>query len=184
MIRFLFWILAGLIGAGLVHGVSVLMIPFVAPATAYDRLAAADADGRFVLLPDAGPRQEGLPFEDPTFIDAVCRYDLSDGPLKVFAPFPASYGSISFYTRFGQAFYSLTDRAATGDGVNLVVLDEAHVDVPENDAAAPEEKEALRIVSPTHVGFALLRLHVPSPSAREGLKELTKTARCSSAQPT
>jgi uncharacterized membrane protein len=182
VIRLLFWIIAGVIGAGLVHGVSVLMIPFVAPATAYDRLATIDADGKFALLPDPAPQGQVLPFEDPSFIEAACRYDLTDGPLRVFAPFADSYGSVTFYTRFGQAYYSLTDRAASQDGVNVIVLDPAHVDVPEEDPAAPNQGQALRIVSPTHLGFVVLRLHVPGPSARDVLKALAATARCATAQ--
>lgn len=178
MTRLVFWIVAGLLAAGLVHGVSLLLIPLVAPATAYDRLAVAQTDGRFALLPDTDPLQQPLPFEDTTFIEAVCRYDLAGGPVRVFAPFAVSYGSITFYTRFGQAFYSLTDKAAARNGVNVVVLDREQVDIAETVETTDEQREALRIVSPTRAGFALLRLHVPSPSTRSGLKELTQSARC------
>lgn len=180
MIRLLFWAVAGLIGAGIVHGVSLLAIPRVAPATAYDRLAAADADGRFVPLASGDPGRELLPFEDTSFVEAVCRYDLAAGPVRIFAPFPDSYGSVTFYNRFGQAYYSLTDRAASQRGVNVVVLDADHVEV--GDAAGDEgQASALRIVSPTPAGFVMLRLHVQSPAARGGLRDLAMRARCASA---
>jgi uncharacterized membrane protein len=184
MMRFAFWLLTGLIGAGLVHGISVLMIPFVAPANAYARLAPLGADGKFVVVPAGiAGAANALPFEDATFIDAVCRFDLLEGPVRVFVPFEPSYGSITFYTQFGQAFYSLTDRAAGQEGVNIVLLDQEHVDVAlPTEGTAAGQREALRIVSPTHSGFMMLRLHVPGPSHRTGLEQLVRNARCAPAE--
>jgi uncharacterized membrane protein len=184
MMRFVFWIVAGLIGAGLVHGASLLMIPWLAPATAFDRLADLQAENKFVLLPTEDRDRKLLPFEDPTFVEAVCLYDLAGGPLRVFAPFTTTFGSVTFYTRFGQAFYSLTDRAAAArDGVNVVVLDQDQIDSSLSEDATAQNSETIRIVSPTPTGFVLLRLHVPGPTERAGLEAIAKTSRCAAASP-
>ena len=61
-----------------------------------------------------------MPFMDPAFATAVCRYDLTNGPLKLSAPVSQAYTSVSFYTRYGAAYYAITDRAA---GRRVIELD-------------------------------------------------------------
>lgn len=173
MRNLILWALVGLIGAGLVHGASLLILPLIADETAYDRLADAGEDGRFHVLPGPGPGESLLPFEDPDFVIAACRYDLESGAVRVQAPLPASYGSVAFYTRFGQIFYSLTDRATPTGTVDVVAL--AQTDV---GAAGLAGSDALRIVSPTRFGFVLLRLFVPNRGMLPAIRALAQTARC------
>ncbi len=163
----------GLTLGGLTHIASLLGVPFVAPHGPYERLAGAGADGRFVVLSES----ERLPFQDPAFVVAACRYDLSDGGVTIRASLPSSYGAISVHDRRGQPFYALTDRAATEGSVEVTVLDRRDA-----AAAAVEEpaegRPALRIVSPTKTGFVLLRLFAPAPSARPALRARAEQASC------
>jgi hypothetical protein len=57
---------------------------------------------------------------DPAFASAVCRYDLSEGPLKLTVPVSPAYTSVSFYTRYDVAYYAINDRAA---GRRVIELD-------------------------------------------------------------
>jgi uncharacterized membrane protein len=169
----LLWVLVGLLGVGLVHGASLLILPLIADQTAYDRLADAGDDGSFHILPGPGPDESLLPFEDPEFVVAACRYDLENGALRVQAPLPPSYGGVAFYTRFGQIYYSLTDRAAPTGSVDVVAL--AQTDIGATGIAG---SDALRIVSPTRFGFVLLRLYVPNRGMLPAIRALAQTARC------
>jgi uncharacterized membrane protein len=178
MRHFALWIIAGLLGAGLVHGASILLIPSLAPKTAYQRLADRDADGRFAILPTVGS-DPVLPFLDPTFVNAACRFDLDRGPVRVLAPLPATFATLTFYGRSGQIFYSLTDRAAQRGSVSVVLLNDRQNDIPDGGAgAAAGEPQALRIVSPSREGFIVLRMHVPSRGASRDMQTLAQTARC------
>ena len=121
MIRLALWLLGGVLLGGIVHLATVLMLPESRDA---GRLFAACAG-------DAGQcgqrrcrrrrrRSALLPFMDPAFAMAVCRYDLADGPLKFSVPVSPAYTSVSFYTRYDVAYYAINDRAA---GRRVIELD-------------------------------------------------------------
>ena len=71
--------------AGVVHLVSILAMPELAPHDAYTRLSALAKPSEMTLLPRALPGHEIAPFEDPALAQAVCLYDLSNGPLHLHA---------------------------------------------------------------------------------------------------
>ena len=112
MIRWLFAILGGIVLGGIVHLVSVLALPRVATKDAYSRLTPVTNVNQVAQLPQAEPRNAVLPFQDPAFATAVCRYDLSFGSLKFSVPVSQAYTSVSFYTRNEVAYYAINDRSA------------------------------------------------------------------------
>src|SRR5437763_8787899 len=112
MIRLVFTIIAGLLLGGVVHLVSVLALPRIATEDAYSRLAPMTALNKVTSLPLADPSSAPLPFMDPAFAIAVCRYDLSAGSLKLTVPVSQAYTSVSFYTRNEVAYYAINDRSA------------------------------------------------------------------------
>ncbi|MFD1333803.1 hypothetical protein ACFQ4O_17500 [Methylopila musalis] len=186
MTRLAYALAVALALAGLIHVASLLAVPRFAERGPYERLAALPADGRFAALPDEGDGADVLPFRDPAFVEAVCRYDVSAGPATVTATLPPSYGAVAFHTREGLPFYALTDRAATGGRVEVTVLNAAQAEKAEEEAEeeeAVEPRPRIRIVSPTDAGFVLLRLFAPAPSARPGLVETALSARCGPAAP-
>lgn len=177
LMRLAYLLALSLTVAGLVHIGSLLGVPKLATQGPYERLAALKADGRFVTLPDAGDGADLLPFRDPGFVTAACRFDLKDGPVTVRAPLPTTYGAVAVHTRYGLPFYALTDKAATGGAVEVTIL--AADDVPAAEVDDPEEgKPALRIVSPTETGFVLVRLFATGDSARPALRDVAGQATC------
>jgi uncharacterized membrane protein len=86
MIRLLLWIIGGAVLGGIVHLATVLVLPRTATQDAYARLAAISPVNAFVPLPEPSAQSAPLPFMDPAFASAVCRYDLSAGSLKFSAP--------------------------------------------------------------------------------------------------
>ena len=120
MICWLLWLAAGLVLGGIVHLVMVLYLPRAATQDAYARLAPDTPVNTMVALPTPAAKDAKLPFMDPAFATAVCRYDLAKGPLKLTAPVSQAYTSVSFYARNGAAHYAITDRAA---GRQVIELD-------------------------------------------------------------
>jgi uncharacterized membrane protein len=152
------WALAGLALAGIVHIASVLLMPRLAPRDAYTRLSAFIAPGGVRPLPAAEPGQEILPFLDPAFAYAVCGYDLAKGPLRIRAAVvPGPFVSMSFRSRKGQLFYSLTDRAASRGKIDIVVLTPAQLTEAEAQDNEDEPIQELRLLAPELQGFVLLR---------------------------
>ena len=91
MIRLLFTIIAGVLLGGIVHLVAVLALPRIATQDAYSRLTPMTKLNAVTPLPATEPGNTPMPFMDPAFAVAVCRYDLSDGPIKLTVPVSQAY---------------------------------------------------------------------------------------------
>ena len=116
MIRLAFTIIAGVLLGGVVHLVSVLALPRIATQDAYSRLTPMTKLNAVTPLPLADPNNAPMPFMDPAFAIAICRYDLSGGPIKLTVPVSQAYTSVSFYTRNEVAYYAINDRSAGTQG--------------------------------------------------------------------
>ena len=162
MIRVLFTIIAGLLLGGIVHLVSVLALPRIATNDAYSRLAPTTRLNAVSPLPQAGPNNEPLPFMDPAFALAVCRYDLSGGSIKLTVPVSQAYTSVSFYTRNDVAYYAINDRSAGKKVIELDLMTEAqHADLPEDEDVTAADR--LIIDSPTATGLIVMKALAPEP---------------------
>ncbi len=182
------WGIATLLIAAIVHIVSVLLMPAVAPRDALARLTdyaqRAQARGEspasgFLPLPPIKAGADALPFEDPAFDEAVCAYDLSKGPLRVStATDGEDYLALSFHAGAGRIYHAITDRSAIKGKIDIVVGDAAQIEALEagdDEEAAPTQE--VRLTAPTKRGFVLVRSLAKRPSdhvrSRERLKSVT-----------
>ena len=162
MIRLLFTIIAGVLLGGVVHLVSVLALPRIATQDAYSRLIPITTLNSVIALPLADPNNELMPFMDPAFAVAICRYDLSAGPIKLAVPVSQAYTSVSFYTRNEVAYYAINDRSAGRKVIELDLMTEAqHADLPEDEDVTAADR--LIIDSPTATGLIVLKALAPEP---------------------
>jgi uncharacterized membrane protein len=162
MIRLLFTIIAGVLLGGVVHLVSVLALPRIATNDAYSRLAPMTRLNGVTPLPLADPNNAPMPFMDPAFALAICRYDLSGGSIKLTVPVSQAYTSVSFYTRNDVAYYAINDRSAGKKVIELDLMTEAqHNDLPEDEDITAADR--LIIDSPTATGLIVLKALAPEP---------------------
>ncbi len=162
MIRLAFTLLAGVLLGAIVHLVSVLALPRIATQDAYSRLAPITKLNAVTPLPQPDPASELLPFTDPAFAAAVCRYDLSGGPIKLTVPVSQAYTSVSFYTRNEVAYYAINDRSAGRKVIELDLMTEAqHADLPEEEDVTAADR--LIIDSPTSAGLIVMKALAPEP---------------------
>ncbi|MEZ5889443.1 MAG: DUF1254 domain-containing protein [Xanthobacteraceae bacterium] len=177
MIRWVLWLLAGLILGGVVHFATILLLPRTATRDAYARLEPITRVNAFTLLPAPRPEQAVIPFMDPAFATAVCRYDLSHGWIKLTAPVSQAYTSVTFYTRAGIAFYAINDRAAGRRTVELDLMTPAqHEALPtEEDVTAADR---LIVESPTPAGLIVVRALIPEPALQPMANAAVSAAQC------
>jgi uncharacterized membrane protein len=162
MIRLLFAIIGGVLLGGVVHLVSVLALPRIATQDAYSRLTPLTKLNAVTALPLANPNNAPMPFMDPAFAIAVCRYDLSGGPIKLAVPVSQAYTSVSFYTRSDVAYYAINDRSAGRRVIELDLMTEAqHAELPEDEDVTAADR--LIIDSPTATGLIVLKALAPEP---------------------
>jgi uncharacterized membrane protein len=128
-------------------------------------------------VPQPSPQSEVTPFMDPAFVTAVCRYDLSRGPLKLSAPVSVAYTSVSFYTRRGIAYYAINDRAAGRKVIELDLMTTAQrSNLPEDEEVTAADR--LIVESPTPTGLIVLRALAPEPGLLPMAKSALAQAKC------
>jgi uncharacterized membrane protein len=177
MIRWLLLFLGGALLGGIVHLATIIALPRTATQDAYSRLTpAAPVDA---VIPLAAPTPEGaaMPFMDPAFASAICRYDLSQGPLKLTVPLSLAYTSVSFYTRNDVAYYAINDRAAGRRVIELNLMTPAQrSQIPEDEEVTAADR--LIVESPTLTGLIAIRALAPEPGLMPMAQNSIAAARC------
>jgi len=177
MIRWLMLTLGGLLLGGIVHLATVLAMPRAATQDAYSRLVPVAPVNAIALLPAPTPEASIVPFMDPAFATAVCRYDLSTGAIKLNAPVSEAYTSVTFYTRNSVAYYAINDRAAGRRAIELDLMTAAqHAQVPEEEDVTAADR--LIIDSPTITGIIALRALAPEPGLMPMARRALAAAQC------
>jgi uncharacterized membrane protein len=177
VIRFLLWLLGGVLLGGVVHLATVLLLPRMATQDAYSRLAPLTPVNKVVPVPPPSPDKATMPFMDPAFAMAVCRYDLSQAPLKFTVPISQAYTSVSFYTRADIAYYAINDRAA---GRRVIELDlmtpDQHNDLPDNEEITAADR--LIVESPTNTGLIVIKALAAEPGLLASAQTTLTSAKC------
>ena len=177
MMRWLLLALGGALLGGIVHLATIIILPRTATQDAYSRLTRIAPVNTVTPLSAPTPDAAIMPFMDPAFAAAVCRYDLSQGPLKLSLPVSLAYTSVSFYTRTDVAYYAINDRAA---GKRVIELDlmtvEQHNQMPENEEITAADR--LIVESPTLTGLIAMRALAPEPGLMPMAQSSLAAAKC------
>ncbi|KPF65899.1 hypothetical protein IP69_16930 [Bosea sp. AAP35] len=171
--------LAGLVLAGIVHIVTVLLIPVLSTSDANHAYRALGAGGRADLVSTGDARALPQPREaDAASVTAVCSYDLTAGPMRVVARAGTLPLGLTLHRRGGGVIYAITDRAAIRGVVEFLVMTEEQRD---ERMARDDEGEAareLRVVSDTDQGLIVARVLVRHPSDRADAEALATGIAC------
>jgi uncharacterized membrane protein len=177
MIRLAFTILAGVVLGLVVHLVSVLALPRIATQDAYSRLTPMTKLNGVTQLPLADPQTSPMPFMDPAFALAICRYDLAGGPIKLTVPVSQAYTSVSFYTRNEIAYYAINDRSAGKKVIELDLMTEAqHNALPEDEEVTAADR--LIIDSPSTTGLIVMKALAAEPGLMPQAQATLAAASC------
>lgn len=107
----LYWVVLFLLTAAATHAGYVLFYPGQNFDARVARLVGDTTINRFLILtPDQALQL--VPTSAPNDLVAICRYDLSFGPLSISSHFPKGYFTFSIYTATGQQAYAVSDTQA------------------------------------------------------------------------
>jgi uncharacterized membrane protein len=177
MIRWLQWIAGGLVLGGIVHLATILVLPSTATRDAYARLAAVAPVNGFTVLPAPTAEASTVPFMDPAFATAVCRYDLAKGAIKLTVPVSQAYTSVTFYTRNDIAYYALNDRSAGRRAIELdLMTTRQREDLPDDEEVTAADR--LIVESPSVTGLIVARAFSPEPSFLPTATASLQSAQC------
>ncbi|MGF9692930.1 MULTISPECIES: DUF1254 domain-containing protein [unclassified Rhizobium] len=177
MLRLLLAIVAGIIGAALLHLVIILSLPSFSERDAFSRVSGEGAPFRFHPL-GARPDAAGLAKEDPFLEVAVCSFDLSDEPVRISAEGRVPFWSLATFDSASNETFSINDRTSAGGELDVIV-------------ATPVQATALRKEMPSTLmqsiivetqqvqGYAVLRAMAPQQSLRPSTTTFLAGADCS-----
>jgi uncharacterized membrane protein len=177
MKRTLLFALGGLLLGGIIHIAVVFMVPYYANRDAWAQMDTFGPDDEFHVLPLPEAGAEPLTSLDPRMLHAVCRFSLSNGPVRITATMPDEFWSIAIFDRRGRNVYSLNDRSAERTRLDLAIITPVQMAQLRQDP--PESLEtAIVIELPLGEGFALLRAFVPDETELSEATSALRTADC------
>lgn len=178
MKRLIYVVFAGLVLAGIIHILIILLIPSYAAKDAWTNLEKVGEPWTFNIVARPGEPSSFLPSVDPAFGVAACRYDLNEAPLKVEAEGLLQFWSVAIFDRQGRNIYSFNDRTAIERRLFLIVVDA--VQMAQMRKNPPENSEqAVLVQSELKQGFVLIRALQPDLSWAPELDKFLREAKCS-----
>lgn len=179
----------GLILAGIVHLVAVLTLPRLGEHSAWQRLEGATSLNQTVTFarPDApGSGEVATPDDfgrdlDPAATQALCRFDLTEGPVRVTLPVGALPQSLSVHGERGGVVYAVSDKAATRGQLVLVLFTQRQLDDLEAREDVDDPSTDLRVVVPGARGLVLVRALALFPSQQAQAEAAVAALRCQAA---
>ncbi len=177
MRRTIFFIIGGILLGGIIHIAIVFMVPYYADHDAWAEMHRFGRDGQFHVLPVPEAGAEPLASLDPRLLQAVCRFNLGGGPVRVTASFADEFWSVAVFDRRGRNIYSLNDRSVDRSELDLVILTPVQMAQLRQNPPASLETAIVQEL-PIDVGFVLLRAFVPDNSLMAGVTASLKAADC------
>lgn len=148
---------AALIAAGIVHIATVFAMPYLYRTDAYTRLARTMPANAFVILPQAKPRAQVLPFQMPDSRYAICRYDVAEGPLSVKAVLAEPGWMLTAYAQSGETFYAMPATEQRRLNVNLLILPPGNRFLGPIAEARSADPDMSQVTSPSRRGLIVVQ---------------------------
>jgi uncharacterized membrane protein len=175
----LFWSLSILLLAGVVHLGYVLIVPHYEMRAKIDELRQLAGNGALTVL----SRDDSVRLMGPDgrwLVHALCIYDLADGPLTVNAVVPNSYWSMAIYSAGGDTFYSLNDRQAGIERVDITIRQPSGRAPEEEEELAPPRDDSFNVRAPDPVGVVVMRALAGEAAEYERAAEILARSSCRS----
>lgn len=179
MARFVYAILLGLVGAGIVHIAILFLLPQFTERDAWSQLSAISDFYKVTPITGTTATTPLVRSVDPLFSAVACRFDLEDGVVHVQAPGHVPFWSMSVYDRNGQNIFSFNDRTTADGKVNFVVL--TPVQTIEVRKQLPEEfVNSVFVEADIDQGIAVVRAFVPDQTWRTAIDDFLAGVSCTS----
>ena len=177
MRRRLFWIVATLLLATVAHLCVVLFAPMVDVGRRMAAFETAAPVNTLRKVPTIVPGPSIFVEPSPDISYAFCRFDISAQPLKISAPIPDGYWSISVYSDTGENLYTINDAQTGVRRLELVIADASRA-VPDGGAILDVQEDSILYPSPVRYGLVILRGFIPDRSQRKIVDSTIASATC------
>lgn len=179
----LYWLVLFMASAIASHAAYVLYYPGYNFDRKIEAVAGAASRNTMVVL-GAAEISKLFPAYATSDVVAMCRYDLTQGPMQISAKLPRGYWTFSIFTVKGRQVYSLTD-AQAGDSSFTVDLLQAPDLLAKIKGALDDggEAEAIsdvgwKVETPEAKGIAVIWVPVADPIFRGSTLAAVRNSAC------
>ncbi|MGB6119664.1 MAG: DUF1254 domain-containing protein [Mesorhizobium sp.] len=181
MLRLLYAIIVGLVGAGVVHIAILLLLPSYAERDAWTLISEAGPEYALVQVNRSQQAASVLVDADPLFEVGACRFDLSQGAVRLSSPERVPFWSISLFDRRGLNIYSLNDRTASDGVLDIIIATPVQLIEMRNSATDAFAGSVIVEADATET-IAIIRSFVPDKSWGPIVQANLAATRCELAQ--
>jgi len=166
----------GLVGAAALHIVIILALPGWTGNDAWTRVVRLGETDRFYALANEA-NSSGLLNEDLHINVAVCRFDLTEGPVRVQASGAVPVWTASAFDTDSSETFSINDRSSISEDVDITFVTPAQM--LQLRRAMPESLASSVLVALVRPeGYVVLRAVAPLPSLVAGARAFLTGADC------
>jgi len=162
LVRLVYICLVGLVGAIFVHLSIVMLIPSVAPNTAWLQVKNATQPAQIMRIGE-GEMVNQLNGLNVFEYALICRYDLNEGALVFSAFGDVPYWSLAVHSSAGEVIYSANGRTAGYRSVDIAVLNGAQVRRLRQELPVSYADRVI-VSADGDEGFVMIRVLKPDPS--------------------
>jgi len=173
-------LLATLLLAGIVHIVTILLVPHYSGADGWSRAATAAVSEGWTALASPDSSQAALPGLDPLFVHGLCKIEIDEAPAILSLEAANRFWSLALYNRSGTVVFSLNDRTAVDGALEMLVVNA--LDAERLKESPQADLEGMIIVESANADLiAVLRLYAPEPADRLEAQAQIAAAQCAPA---
>lgn len=173
----LYIVAMGLIGAIIVHLITLFLLPSLSANNTWTLIVNNTDIGIPQPINDSIADDRQNLFLDPMFEVAACRFDLSEGVMRITADGDALLWTVAVFEPSGTTVFSANDRIANSRNVDLAIVNQSQLRFARQNT--PDELAQSIVASAQQdEGFALLRVYAPDPSWKSSAKKFLDSMRC------
>lgn len=168
-------LLLGFIGAAIVHIAVLLLVPVYSSQNAWSRIETMGEAYRFHRIgAGSGPISDG----DPLVVEAACRFDLADGPVRLTTKGDVPFWSLSVYAPDGDNLYSINDNVSNDRRLDLIVTDPIGM-AGLRAEGLQNDGQSILVEQDIGEGAVVLRVFVPDATWKPQAQQFLQDAQCS-----
>ncbi len=167
-----------LLVAGIIHIIAVLGIPQIAPRNAWTRLTTLADVNTLVVLPQPSPAQLILHMMAPDMRYAICRFDLTRGPVRISTRIPDELWTIAFYDSSGTNFYTISGGDIKREKIEIIVSTQSNALLDDETSALIDSEDSLVVNSPNDLGLVMIRAPLAGSSYADRTERALHRASC------
>jgi uncharacterized membrane protein len=173
-----YWAGAGVIGAAIVHILAVFAWPGFASRGLFERVEQATPLNELLVLPPAEPDSQLLPFMAPDVRYALCRFDLTDGPVSLRTSFLDGTWSVALYDGRGQNFYAVSGNDLKRRDIELLLAPTDITGIGQLPIARDQPASQITVAVPERRGLLVIRAPLPGAAYAADSERLLKASSC------